>query len=57
MRALIGTVEGSKHEIYWEFGNPKLGNRHLLIQGKSGTGKTYLIQRLIMELSLSLIHI
>ena len=51
VRALIGTVEGSKHEIYWEFGNPKLGNRHLLIQGKSGTGKTYLIQRLIMELS------
>ena len=50
-RALIGTVEGSKHEIYWEFGNPKLGNRHLLIQGKSGQGKTYFIQRLIMELS------
>ena len=38
-RALIGTVEGSKHEICWEFGNPKLGNRHLLIQGKSGQGK------------------
>lgn len=51
VRALIGTVEGSRHEIYWEFGNPKLGNRHLLIQGKSGQGKTYLIQRLIMELS------
>ena len=50
-RALIGTVDGSKHEIYWEFGNPKLGNRHLLIQGKSGQGKTYFIQRLIMELS------
>lgn len=51
IRALIGTVDGSKHEIYWEFGNPKLGNRHLLIQGKSGQGKTYFIQRLIMELS------
>ena len=51
VRALIGTVDGSKHEIYWEFGNPKLGNRHLLIQGKSGQGKTYFIQRLIMELS------
>lgn len=50
-RALIGTVHGSKHKIYWEFGNPKLGNRHLLIQGKSGQGKTYFIQRLIMELS------
>ena len=50
-RALIGTVDGSKHEIYWEFGNSKLGNRHLLIQGKSGQGKTYFIQRLIMELS------
>ena len=50
-RALIGTVDGSKHEIYWEFGNSKMGNRHLLIQGKSGQGKTYFIQRLIMELS------
>ena len=50
-RALIGSVDGSKHEIYWEFGNKKLGNRHLLIQGKSGQGKTYFIQRLIMELS------
>lgn len=50
-RALIGAGEGSTHEIYWEFGNPKLGNRHLLIQGKSGQGKTYFIQRLIMELS------
>ena len=51
IRALIGTVDGSNHEICWEFGNPKLGNRHLLIQGKSGQGKTYFIQRLIMELS------
>lgn len=50
VRALIGTAEGSKHPIYWEYGHPGLANRHLLIEGKSGQGKTYFIQRLIMEL-------
>lgn len=34
-----------------EFGNKGLGNRHLLISGKSGQGKTYFIQCLLLELS------
>ena len=50
VRALIGSAEGSKHQIFWEYGHPGLANRHLLIEGKSGQGKTYFIQRLIMEL-------
>jgi DNA phosphorothioation-dependent restriction protein DptH len=28
--------------IYWDFGHPDLSNRHLLITGTSGQGKTYL---------------
>ena len=34
---------------YWEYGNPGLNNRHLLINGNSGCGKTYAIQALLME--------
>lgn len=51
VRAYIGNVESSNHKVFWEFGNPKLPNRHMLIQGKSGQGKTYFIQRIIKELS------
>ena len=51
IRALIGTLEGSDKKIYWEYGNADLGNKHMLIQGKSGQGKTYFIQRILKELS------
>ena len=51
IRALIGTQKGYSHKIYWEFGHPSLANRHMLIQGKSGQGKTYFIQRMLKELS------
>ena len=51
IRALIGTIENSNEKIYWEYGNPNLGNKHMLIQGKSGQGKTYFIQRILKELS------
>lgn len=37
--------------VYWEFGNDKLANRHLLITGTSGQGKTYCIQSLLKELA------
>lgn len=36
-------------KIYWEFGNKSLNNRHLLINGNSGCGKTYCIQGLLMS--------
>ena len=51
VRALIGTVEDSNHEIYWEFGSPNINNRHMLIEGASGYGKSYFIQRMLKELS------
>ena len=51
VRILIGTAENSNRKIYWEYGNPELANRHLLITGKSGQGKTYFLQCLIIELS------
>jgi len=51
VRALIGTIKNGDEKIYWEYGNPELSNRHLLILGKSGYGKTYFMQCLIKEMS------
>ncbi len=51
LRVLIGKVVGSNHELFWEFGHKQLPNRHMLISGASGQGKTYLIQCLLLELS------
>ncbi|GLP97001.1 type IV secretion system DNA-binding domain-containing protein [Paraferrimonas sedimenticola] len=39
--------------VYWYFGHPKLANRHLLIFGSSGSGKTYGIQCLLAELAIA----
>lgn len=41
----------NEKRIYWEFGNPQLANRHMLVTGKSGQGKTYFLQTLLYELS------
>lgn len=51
IRVLLGNAEGSTKDIYWEYGHPGLANRHLLISGKSGQGKSYFIQCLLLELS------
>ena len=51
-RVLIGTDKLSS-KVYWEFGNPSLANRHMLITGTSGQGKTYSIQAMLYELSKS----
>ncbi|HZG86237.1 DNA phosphorothioation-dependent restriction protein DptH [Paenibacillus sp.] len=51
IRLLIGKAENSERKIYWEYGHAELANRHFLISGKSGQGKTYLIQCLLLELS------
>ncbi|MCA0172965.1 DNA phosphorothioation-dependent restriction protein DptH [Bacillus sp. RAR_GA_16] len=50
-RILLGKAENSNREIYWEYGNKGLANRHLLISGKSGQGKTYFMQCLLLEKS------
>lgn len=52
IRVLIGEDLRTKEKIYWEFGNKQLNNRHLLISGNSGTGKTYCIQSLLYELAM-----
>ncbi|MBM7691630.1 DNA phosphorothioation-dependent restriction protein DptH [Peribacillus deserti] len=51
LRIRIGRAENSAREIYWEYGNKGLANRHLLISGKSGQGKTYFMQCLLLEKS------
>lgn len=52
VRVLIGQ-DKSNSDVYWEFGNKELANRHLLITGTSGQGKTYCIQTMLYELSKS----
>ncbi len=49
-RILIGR-DITGEPIYWEFGNKNLANRHLLITGTSGQGKTYSIQTMLYELA------
>jgi DNA phosphorothioation-dependent restriction protein DptH len=44
------TIKGDQ-PVYWEFFHPELVNRHLLIFGSSGQGKTYAIQCLLCEMS------
>ncbi|SFB98970.1 DNA phosphorothioation-dependent restriction protein DptH [Bacillus sp. OV322] len=51
VRPLIG-VENNQN-IFWEFDHTGLPNRHLIIGGRSGQGKTYFIQSLLRDLSRS----
>ncbi|MGG1192869.1 DNA phosphorothioation-dependent restriction protein DptH [Solibacillus isronensis] len=51
VRVLLGKVENTTKEVYWEYGHKELANRHLLISGKSGQGKTYFMQCLLLEKS------
>ena len=48
---LLGSGTAGGRDVYWEFGHSELPNRHLLILGASGTGKTYTIQAIICELA------
>lgn len=50
VRLLLGENLRTREKYYWEFGNKSLNNRHLLINGNSGCGKTYCIQALLMEM-------
>lgn len=52
VRLLLGENQRTHEKYYWEFGNKELNNRHLLINGNSGCGKTYCIQTLLMEAAL-----
>ena len=50
-RVLLGKTTDTYEDIYWEYGNEKLANRHLIVFGRSGQGKTYCIQAILMELA------
>lgn len=50
-RVLLGRDPKTLKDIYWEYGHPQLENRHLLITGTSGVGKTYFMQCLLLELA------
>jgi DNA phosphorothioation-dependent restriction protein DptH len=49
-RIFLGTTVSGNRQVYWEFGHSDLSNRHMLIFGSSGMGKTYTIQCLLCEL-------
>ena len=49
-RIYLGETKRGGEKIYWEFGHPNLTNRHFLIFGNSGSGKTYAIQAILCEL-------
>ncbi len=50
-RILLGSLAGGGRQVFWEFGHSELNNRHMLVFGSSGTGKTYTIQALLYELA------
>jgi len=50
-RILLGTTINGHKPVYWEFGHAELPNRHMLIFGTSGMGKTYAIQCLLCEMA------
>jgi len=49
-RILLGKTINGNRDVYWEFGHDELNNRHMLIFGASGMGKTYAVQCLLWEL-------
>lgn len=51
IRILLGADSRTKKKVYWEYGHPQLENRHILISGKSGVGKTYFMQCMLLELA------
>lgn len=51
-RILLGRAIRGNKDIFWEFGHPNLNNRHMLIFGNSGMGKTYAIQAILCELGI-----
>jgi DNA phosphorothioation-dependent restriction protein DptH len=48
-RILLGKTVGGGKLVYWEFGHPELANRHMVVFGTSGMGKTYAVQCLLCE--------
>lgn len=49
-KLLIGSKSNGE-PVYWHYGHPELANRHMLLFGASGSGKTYAIQCLLAEMA------
>ena len=47
---LLGNDEEGE-PVYWEYMNPLMKNRHMTVIGGSGSGKTYLLQKVIDRIS------
>lgn len=54
-RLLIGK-KSNGDPVYWHYGHPQLANRHMLIFGAPGFGKTYGIQCLLAEMAYQNMH-
>jgi DNA phosphorothioation-dependent restriction protein DptH len=54
-RLLLGTRK-SGEPVYWHYGHERLDNRHLLVFGASGSGKTYGIQCVLSEMAAQQLH-
>ncbi len=52
---LIGKKSNGE-PVFWHYGHPKLSNRHMLIFGGTGSGKTYGIQCLLAEMARQKLH-
>lgn len=50
IRPIIGHTLSGHEPVHWEFGHKTLSNRHMVIGGRSGEGKTYFIQSMIKQL-------
>ena len=50
-RVLLGRTIGGGRAVYWEFGHKELPNRHMVVFGTSGMGKTYALQCVLCELA------
>jgi DNA phosphorothioation-dependent restriction protein DptH len=48
VRILLGQKPNGEN-VYWEYGNKNLANKHALITGKSGYGKSYAIECILLE--------
>lgn len=55
-KLLIGTNVANGEPVYWHYGHPDLLNRHLLLFGSPGSGKTYGIQCLLAEMAAQQLH-
>jgi DNA phosphorothioation-dependent restriction protein DptH len=54
-KLLIGN-KNNGDPVFWHYGHPQLANRHLLLFGSSGSGKTYGIQCLLAEMAQQRLH-